>query len=265
MRPLILTILLLLSLAVASQPDMVRPFKDCAVQGSCTIYDYKAKKWLYSDSDDAFKATLPASTFKVINTLIALETEVVKDETEVVKWTGKTDTTNYGYRPEIYRDLTVKEAFEASAVWVYLDLAEKIGRAQYHTYLNKSQYGNGDLSEKGEDFWNFGPLAISPVNQIEILIKLYEDKLPFSKRNMQIVRQIMITEQNDLYTIRSKTGWSRLGGKDTGWWIGYLEGKDNVWFFATRISKDRSTYNPNFSSCRKEITKNILKQLKAFD
>ena len=75
----------------------------------------------------------------------------------------------------------------------------------------------------------------------------------------------MVTEQNEDYTIRSKTGWTRENGMDSGWWVGYVERKDHLWFFATRISKPRSVINPNFSSCRKEITKDILRQLKAIE
>jgi beta-lactamase class D len=244
---------------------MVRPFKDCGVQGSCTIYDYQQKKWLTSDSIDAKTASLPASTFKIINLLIALETDVIKDEHEVIKWPGSTDTTRYGFRPEIYKDMSVKEAFEVSAVWVFLDLSKRIGRNRYQQYLTLCHYGNSDLSEKDPDFWNLGALAISPHNQVEFLILLYEGKLPFSKRTIEIAKRIMVTEQNDRYIVRSKTGWTRENGIDSGWWVGYVERKDNVYFFATRISKERKVVNPNFGACRKEITKNILRQLNAID
>jgi beta-lactamase class D len=70
----------------------------------------------------------------------------------------------------------------------------------------------------------------------------------------------MMEEQTEDYTLSAKTGWTREGGKDTGWWVGYVERKGNVYFFATRLIKDRNTYNPDFAKCRKEITKTILKQ-----
>lgn len=242
---------------------MNRPFRDCGVEGSITLYNYQQKQWIYSDRADARKESLPASTFKIVNLLIALETGVVKDENEVIKWNGQKDTTRYGDRPETYRDLTVKEAFQLSAVWVFIEMAKKIGRDRYADYLKRCHYGNGNLSEPGDDFWNFGPLAISPVNQVEFLIGLYEAKLPFSKRNIDLVKAILLTEQTDSYRIHAKTGWSRLDGRDTGWWVGYLEREGNVYFFATRIGKPRSSYQPNFGACRKEITKDILRQLNA--
>lgn len=265
MRATILLIALFYSLRTSAQIDFVTPYKDCLIEGSTSIYDYKNKKWLFSNNTDARIETLPASTFKIINLLIALETGVIKDENEIVKWVGKTDTTLYGYRPEIYKDMTVKEAFEVSAGWVFIELAKKIGKERYKHYLKLCQYGNQDLSQKDADFWNFGAFAISPVNQIEFLIKVYEETLPFSKRNIEILKRVMMTEKTDTYSIRSKTGWTRVSGNDIGWWVGYVERSDNVYFFATRIIKKRSTINKNFGQCRKDITKNILRQLKAIE
>jgi beta-lactamase class D len=262
---LLLLVVWLLPAYVWAQVDLQKPFTDCQLEGSITVYDWKKQQWLYSNQVDSEKETLPASTFKIINSLIALETGVIKDEYKVVKWVGKVDTALYGYRPEIYRDMTVKAAFEESAGWVYIELAKKIGRARYQQYLVQCHYGNGNLSEPGVDFWNFGALGISPKNQVRFLIDFYEEKLPFSKRTYQIVKQLMVAEATNAYTLRAKTGWTRDGGKDTGWWVGYVERKENTYFFATRLIKDRKTLNSNFGSCRKEITKTVLRQLKAME
>lgn len=240
-------------------------FQDCQFKGSVTIYDHSRDQWHYTDSADAFREAQPASTFKIINLLIALETGAIKDEMAVVKWSGKTDTTLYGYRPDIYKDMTVKEAFEVSAGWVFIELAKKIKRKQYAHYLKASNYGNQDLSGPGYDFWNFGPMKISPANQIKFLIKVYEGKTPFSKRNTDILKRVMITEKTAAYTIRSKTGWTRIDGKDIGWWTGYVEKEGKAYFFATRITKDRATYNPHFGQCRKDLTRKVLRELKIID
>ena len=257
--------ILLFSIQVSSQVNLVTPYKKCNLQGSTTIYDYKNKKWIFSNVVDANKETLPASTFKIINLLIALETGVIKDKNETVKFVEKQDTSLYGYRPDIYHDMTVKKAFEVSAGWVFVELAKRIGKERYRHDLKACKYGNGNLTEKGVDFWNFGSFAISPRNQIEFLINVYEEKTPFSKRNIAILKEVMITEKSNNYIIRSKTGWTRADGNDMGWWVGYVERKDNVYFFATRLTKKCSTINPDFGSCRKEITKNILKQLHAIE
>ena len=141
------------------QPSLTQPFEDCGIEGSITLYDYQAKKWISSDIHDIHFATLPASTFKILNTLIALDTGVVADEYEIIPWPGETDTTKYGYRPDIYHDMNMKEAFKRSAGWVYVELAKKIGKEQYQKYLSWAGYGNGDLSTSDPDFWNFGGVS----------------------------------------------------------------------------------------------------------
>ena len=258
MKYTLITLLLLFSLAASGQTD-------CHFKGSTTIYDGFQQKWTFTDSIDASIPSLPASTFKVINLLIALETGVIKNENEVVKWPGFTDTTLYGYRPEIYRNMTVKEAFEVSAGWVFIELAKKIGRDKYRKYLKRCHYGNNQLSEKGDDFWNFGEFGISPVNQINFLIAVYHGKVPFSKRSIEILKKVMITETTPNHIIRSKTGWTRANGIDLGWWVGYVEYQHHPYFFATRISKDRKTINPAFGQCRKDITLGMLRQLGYLD
>lgn len=265
MKPMLLLLFGLFPLAILGQIDLRKPFQDCHIGGSTTIYDYKKHQWLFSDQTDSRKETLPASTFKLINSLIALETGVIKDENDVVNWVSQVDTVRYGYRPDIYHDMTVKEAFEQSAGWVYVELAKRIGKARYQHYLNECRYGNGNLSEPGVDFWNFGSFAISPANQIIFLKALYEETLPFSKRNMAIVKRLMIAETTDTYVIRAKTGWTRDGNKDTGWWVGYVERDSKPYFFATRLIKNRGTPNSDFADCRKRITKDILRQMRVID
>ncbi|ANE53588.1 penicillin-binding transpeptidase domain-containing protein [Flavisolibacter tropicus] len=247
--------------SLSVRTDFQHYFTNCKVEGSVIVYDNQRKIWLASDAAAVRSATLPASTFKIANLLIALETGVIKDENEIVKWPGKTDTVKYGYRPDIYHDMSVKEAFEVSAGWVYVELAKRIGKENYKKYLAAYQYGNQTLTQPDADFWNFGAFGISPLNQINFLRALYEGRLPASKRNMDIVKRVMIVEQDNGYTISAKTGWTRDNDMNTGWWVGYVESPKGVYFFATRLLQDRKFNQSNFGSCRKEITKAVLRAL----
>ena len=242
-------------------PKIQEYFNECGVKGTIAVYDNGNDIWFVSDTSDSKIERVPASTFKIINMLIALETNTIKDENAVVKWSGLIDTIKYGYRPDIYRDISVKEAFQVSAGWAFIELAKKIDRSTYQKFLGESGYGNVDLTEKGEDFWNFGAMGISPINQVEFLKRLYDGKLPFSNRNMDIVKKVMITEKEKDYIIRSKTGWTMEHHTNTGWWVGYLESGKNVYFFATRLIQNRKFNRPDFSSCRKEITKKVFRDL----
>ncbi|MFH7005162.1 penicillin-binding transpeptidase domain-containing protein [Flavobacterium bizetiae] len=246
---------------VLVRQDFKKYFDDCNVDGAIVIYDNKNHKWILSDTVATRKETLPASTFKIINMLIALETKTILSENDIVKWPGSTDTIKYDYRPNIYHDISVKEAFEVSAGWAFIELAKKIGKDNYKKYLKLCHYGNLDLSQTDPDFWNFGAFGISPVNQVEFLKNFYDEKLPFSKRNIDIVKKVMITEQNQEYTIHAKTGWTRDNGINTGWWVGYLENKNGTYFFATRLLQDRKQNSASFGNCRKEITKSVFRDL----
>ena len=258
----------LLSLAVLFLPvrsfaqiDLRRPFADCGVEGSITLYDYGSGRWISSDIRDSHRETLPASTFKILHTLIILEEGAVAGPETVIPWPGRTDTVKYGYRPEIYRDLTLKQAFRASAGWAYVEQAKKIDKDRYRHHLTASRYGNGKLSAEDPDFWNFGDFGVSPINQIETLVGVYEETLPFRRKSFTILKDLMIDEETPTYTLRAKTGWTREGGINTGWWVGYVETPSNVWFFATRLQVDRTESPPNFGGCRKQITRTVLWQL----
>ncbi|MEM9327553.1 MAG: penicillin-binding transpeptidase domain-containing protein [Bacteroidota bacterium] len=261
MRGTLLCTFFFVHLGVLGQFTLQEPFDECGVTGSITIYDVQRKLWMTNDIKDSQHATLPASTFKIVNSLIAFETGTVRDEYEIIPWIDDYDTLRYGNRPEIYRDMNLEDAFKQSAVWVYVEVAKKIGKERYRDWLTRIGYGNVDVSIDDPDFWNFGDMAISPVNQIEILKGIYEEIFPFSKRSYALLKKMMIAEKTEDYTIWAKTGWTGKDGKDIGWWVGYVERGGDLYFFATRLTKDRSESNPRFGSCRKEITKKVFKEL----
>lgn len=260
MRKTLTIILTICASTVFGQTDFQKNFDDLGLKGSTTIYEYKNKKWIFTNKQDAEIATLPASTFKILNSLVALEDKAVQDENELLKWDGEPKTHLGSVVGAWNKDTDLKNAFKNSTIWFYEEIAKRIGRKRYQKILNKCGYGNGNLNEQGTDFWNYGEFAVSPVNQIEFLVHLYENKLPFSRSTIDKVKEIMISEQTEMYTYRDKTGWTRKDGIDIGWWVGYVETKDNVYFFSTRLLKDEKDSNPNFSKARKEITKLILNE-----
>ena len=249
---------------VFGQTSFQKLFDTLSLRGSATIYELKNKRWFYTDSVDTEKKSLPASTFKILNSLIALDQKAVSDESQIIKWDG-TEKTFFGTKIESWnKDTDLRTAYKNSTVWFFVELAKKINRKKYRKYLRKCNYGNSNLTEKGFDFWNYGDFGISPRNQIEFLIKLYGNNLPFSKTTVDKVKEVMISEQTENYTFRDKTGWTKHNGLDIGWYVGYLQTSENVYFFATRLTKQINDNNANFSKARKEITKAILKELKAY-
>ena len=250
---------------IHAQSSFQKYFDEHHVTGSTTIYDYQHKRWIYTDSVDAQKGTLPASTFKILNSLIALETGVIADEHEQIKWDGKEHMLFGKPYPVWNQDTDLRTAFANSTIWFYEEMARRIGRTRYRKMLQATNYGNQDLSEKGIDFWNYGPLAISPENQINFLIRLYENDVPFSYHSKRMVKNIMVSEMDDMCVWRDKTGWAQKDGEDIGWWVGYVTTQRNVYFFATRITKSIDSDRPDFAPLRKSITKKILYDIMAAD
>lgn len=203
--------------SLSAQKNLQHYFDDCGYEGSITIFDYNLGKWISNDFRDSHRATLPASTFKIINTLIVLETEAVKDEYELVPWIDDYDTVKYSHRPNIYHAMGIKEAFELSAGWVYRELAKAVGKETYLSFLERITYGNGQIFIDDPDFWNFGDFAVSPVNQIEILKSVYEETIPFSEQSINKLKSMMLMEDNENYKLSAKTGWTSQNGVSIGW------------------------------------------------
>ncbi len=253
--------LLIIACTIDTKNDLSKHFTDNNFAGSITIYDLKNEKWIYSDKKDSQIEMLPASTFKILNSLIALEEKVVKPN-DILKWDGKNKTFKGKAIASWNSDTDIKKAFKNSTIWFYEELSKKIDRKIYKNYLTKVDYGNVNIDGEGFDFWNYGDFAVSPKDQVGLLLKLYKNELPFSKENMEYMKKIMIQESSDDYILRGKTGWGIKKNKEIGWYIGYVETSNNIYFFATRIISNSNNLPSNFSSSRKGITLKVLKELK---
>jgi len=248
--------------SVMGQVDFEKHFANCAVEGSITIYDYQQRKWWYSDSSSSHFKTLPASTFKMIHTLIALEEGVVSGIDEVYKWDGEVRTFAGTPIDRWNRDADLEAAFRHSIVWYYVELAQQIRHKTYDTYLTSCGFSPLKISEpEGVDFWNYGEYGVSPVEQIDFLISLYEGTLPFDSNYQKTLKQLMITEATDTRILRGKTGWTKNDGMDIGWWVGYVESDGRVIFFATRLMHRSDERPGDFGGCRKTVTESVLSEL----
>ena len=227
-------------------------FKEFGVNGSIIIYDLNndmATYYNYKRLDSVF---LPASTFKIFNSLVALETGVIKDENEIIKWDG----VDRGWS-SWNKDHNLRSAIKVSAVWFYQELARRIGEERMQKFINIVDYGNRNIGGGIDMFWLTGDLRITPHQQIDFLKRLYNNNLPFSQRAINIVKDILILEETDNYILRGKTGWADKPDPDIGWFVGYLEQNNNVYFFATNIDILKN----EDSKKRVELTKAVLRSI----
>lgn len=244
--------LLLLFVTISAQAqDVKKYFDEYDVKGSFMVYDMYSGKYYYYDSARCFTRFTPASTFKIPNSIIGLETGVIADENYIIKW----DSTNS--RETCNRDLTLKDAIKFSCVWYYKELARRVGTEKMQMMLNGFNYGNKDISGGVDKFWLEGSLKISQKEQIEFLKKLYNYELPVSKRSIDILKNIIMIDSTGSYIMRGKTGWGFEDKKDIGWLVGWIEKSDNIYFYAINIETDKD--NPRFAESRKAITEKILR------
>ena len=236
------------------QIDFQQHFADLRVEGSIVIYDRNLDRFYQHNPLRNDTPFLPASTYKIPHSLIALETGVIKDDVDVLTWDGIERNL-----PQWNQDLNLRLAFKYSGVWFYQVLARRIGHQQMQDFIAQMQYGNSNIGAATDidRVWLEGELRITPRQQIDFLRRLYENDLPFSQRNIDMVKDIAIAEQTPDYTLRAKTGWATNKTPYIGWYVGYLEQNDNVYFFATNLD----TPEEESLAARLQITRLCLQDL----
>ncbi len=237
-------------------PELKSIFEKFKVEGSILIYNQNDNIYSGYNLERCNMAFCPASTFKIPNTLIALENGIATKET-VFKWNGEKR-----HFATWEKDLTIEEAFKISAVPVYQEIARRVGVEKIKYYTQLFNYGNLDINAENVDkFWLEGNSAITQYQQIYFLKQLYNLELPVNEESMKQVKKMMQYEVGDNYTICGKTGWAVRQKENVTWFVGYVETKENVYFFATNVASNENTDIKTFGQTRIELTKKVLRQL----
>lgn len=223
--------------------------------GTFKLYDITNNKYISYNEADMIKQYSPASTFKILHSLIALQTNAVENKDSLKKWNESKypiDSWN--------QDHTLESAVKNSVVWYFQEAANDIGKDKMQEYLNKVDYGNCQIGDRIDMFWLDGSLKISVDEQLDFITKLYEEKLPFDKDIIKTVKNILVSE-NKKYTILSgKTGTFVNDKTSIGWYVGYVVFNNKPYTFVTRIvPKDKNSRTSGAEA--REISKNILDDL----
>ena len=197
-----------------------------------TIQTYNAER--------AAERFLPASTYKIPNTLIALETGAASGPDFAIPW-DSTEAAPRAWWPRSWRgDQTLATAFRNSVYWAYQDLARRIGEDAMRMYLAQFDYGNQSMGGGLDRFWLGGDLRISPLEQSAFLDKLYHGRLGVSERSTQIVRDLMVLEETDAYRLSGKTGTGEVTPtREIGWLVGFVEVGEEAYAYALNMEGER--------------------------
>ncbi len=241
---------------IEEKKDWKKLFDAAKVTGGIYIYDLRKNKYTIYDRKRFDQPFVPASTSKIVHSLIFLDSGAVKDENEIFKWDGVKRSV------EVWnQDHNLRSAFKVSAVWFYVAASKRVGQAVMQRYYDQINYGNQKTDGFGVDYWNKGDLRVTPREQIDFLVRLYENRLPFMPSTLATVKDILISEKTVNYVLRSKTGWSNDYTPQVGWFVGYVTRGADVYFFAAEIDikKDEDLAK------RAEITKKVLRSLKIIE
>lgn len=234
-------------------------FKKKGVNGCFVLMDKRRGVMMTNDWFAAQTQKTPASTFKILNSLISLEENVIPDENYTLKWDGVERQF-----PNWNRDHDLRSAYKYSVVWYHQEMARRVGVDTMKYWLDKVSYGNADTTGGEDQFWLTGNLRISPIEQIQFLQKLETGQLPFSKHTLNTVKNIMIQDSSSKYIVRWKTGWGNQDGEDIGWIVGYMEVGGDVYYFANliRAQVGKTISQEDFLDARMEILQTILQEYK---
>ncbi|GAA2720652.1 class D beta-lactamase [Actinocorallia aurantiaca] len=210
--------------------DLQKAFREAGVRGTFALLDVRRGRTTVVDRRRAEQRLIPASTFKIPHSLIALETRVIEDEHEVIPYGGQPQPF-----PQWEQDMDLRDAVQASNVPVFQTLARRIGVERERRWVNRLHYGDRQVGTVVDRFWLDGPLEISAVEQTRFLSRLARRELPFAERHQLTVRDILKTEEKDGYALFAKTGWGMSTEPGIGWWVGWVERGDDLYAFALNI------------------------------
>jgi beta-lactamase class D len=247
------------SSALGQPGEIVRDFSKQygKFSGAFVLYDESANQLTRHNPNQCAHRYSPASTFKILNSLIGLQTGVIKDKDFVIPWDGITRN-----MPEWNRDHTLESAVRFSVVPYFQELARRVGEKRMKLWVDSVGYGNCDIAGGIDRFWLGSTLTISANEQVGFLRRLWKNDLPFAPGNLEMVRNILILEKGPNYVLRGKTGFStNEQGVPVGWFVGTLEREGKKYFFASNAVGERRDADEVFD-VRKSVALAILEELK---
>jgi beta-lactamase class D len=225
---------------VETDKDSEAVFKENKVEGSFALLNNMNGKFsVYNIARFRDSSYSPASTFKIVNALVGLQTGLISNDSMQIAWDGIERSV-----PAWNKDLTMYEAFRVSSVPYYQEVARRIGKKTMQSWLDTLAYGNKQISGAVDSFWLNNTLKIKPDEQLGLIKKLYFNELPFFKLNQEMVKRAMLFEDNANYKLSYKTG---TGVTDNGnkliWLVGWIEENRHPYFFVLNVESNDSSFS----------------------
>ena len=226
---------------------------EAGLRGAFVMRHTGADEYLVAHPALAEERFSPASTFKIPNALIGLETGVITDASFTLPWDGTTYAVD-GWN----RDHDLASALRDSVVWFFQAVARGIGRERMEEWISRFDYGNGEIGAEVDSFWLDGTLTISTHEQVRFLERLNAGELPLSSRSVSILRQAMPLRRSDSVTIRAKTGTQLDAESGLAWLVGWTEVNGEIAsHFALLLTGERGDVS-RFQRTRWDLAQSLL-------
>ena len=251
---------------VDEDTSLEKYFNENKVTGCFGLYNNATNQFtFYNKKRFTDSSYLPASTFKIVNSLIGLQTGVISSDSMVIKWDGVQRSI-----ADWNKDLTMYEAFRVSAVPYYQEVARRIGKDRMEYWMDTVNYGAGakdtafQIKTAIDTFWLDNTLKLTPDEELGLVKMLYFDQLPFFKTYQEKVKKAMLFENETTYRLAYKTGWGKKeNGDHLAWIVGWVEENNHPYFFV--LNFESPDINADIPTIRMKILKGILKQLGFFE
>lgn len=249
---------------VLQEMDWTSQFE--GLEGAAVLYIPEEERYLVYNLPIAQRRRSPCSTFKIIAAATALENGSLVPEDSTRKWSGE-KFWNQAWN----RDIDFAQAFQTSCVWYFRQMIDELGAQQIQAELNKLQYGNQDISDwEGRlntnndnraltGFWIESSLKISPIEQAEVMERIFGEHSLYSQDTQDALRQVMLAQTQEKTDMRiyGKTGMGKSDGVVVdSWYTGFAEMQEGHVYFCVYLGE---TEEGDVSSQRaKEIAFDIL-------
>lgn len=216
--------------------DLTDIFEQAGAVGTFVLLDDRTAAFTRHNPARASQRFVPASTFKIANSLIALETGVANGPDFTLRYDPAVNPPRASWPLEWAHDQTMRTAIRHSVVWFYQELARRIGPQRMKSFIDRFTYGNRDISGPVDRFWLQGPLRISPDEQAVFLRRLYHGRLGVSEQTSRIVKEILVLAETPEYRLSGKSGTLSLTPtRQLAWHVGYIEQSGDASFYALNM------------------------------
>lgn len=218
--------------------------------GCFVLYNRHDDSWKIYNIEHATTRISPDSTYKIYSALFGLEENIITPKNSLIHWNNKRYIFNAWNK-----DHNLYTAMDSSVNWYFQTIDNELGKYNIKKYIHKLNYGNGNVNDDLASYWMESVLKISPIEQVELLSKLYNNTLEFKQENINTIKQSICLSSSENGNFYGKTGTGRVNEQDiNGWFIGFIETSNNTYYFATNINSNRNATGSTAS----KITMSIL-------